>query len=435
MRAWITDRWMSADKLSGERARKSTYGQGARWQVSFYAERPDGTRAIRSRNFERKTDAEAFRTRTEHELRAGIYITPETLTRRFDAAAQAWWDSKRRPTGASLHRYRDALDIWVLPTWEQRTLASITRPDVEQWVSALIDGSAPSAVGRRTRGGGFSPAGLRAVWVPFNAALAHAGRLGWMSGNPAKGVELPSLQKPVGVFLTYVEVEQLLTSVRSVTGRLDDEVMVLLMAFSGLRPGEVIALQVRDVRLSDRRISITKTATIDLHGRPTIGEPKHGERREVPIAPHLLEPLAALMNGRTESAPLVTSVRGQAVNGHNWRYRVWDPSVKLAALPHVGLTPKALRHTAASMAIAAGADVKVVQRMLGHADASMTLNTYADLWPDRLDDVSDAMTAQRSRALGRVTAAPLDDHAVRPNHDGIMTPPARQTDQARETRA
>lgn len=52
------------------------------------------------------------------------------------------------------------------------------------------------------------------------------------------------------------------------------------------------------------------------------------------------------------------------------------------------------------MAIAAGADVKVAQRMLG-ADATMTLNTCAVLWPDRLDDVSNAMTLQRSLAPGR----------------------------------
>lgn len=63
------------------------------------------------------------------------------------------------------------------------------------------------------------------------------------------------------------------------------------------------------------------------------------------------------------------------------------------------LLPKALRHTAASMAIAAGADVKVVQRILGHADASMTLNTYADLWPDRLDEVVEAVSTARSKAL------------------------------------
>ena len=185
------------------------------------------------------------------------------------------------------------------------------------------------------------------------------------------------MQKPLGVYLTYPEVEQLLDGVRSVSGRLDDVVMVELMAYTGLRSGEVIALQVGDVDLDARRIKITKTATIDINGKPIIGEPKRGERREVPIAPHLIDPLAALVKERSRDDPLVTSVRGQMVNARNWRYRVWDPSVKTAALPHVGLTPKALRHTAASMAIAAGADVKVVQRMLGRADATMTLNTYA----------------------------------------------------------
>jgi hypothetical protein len=74
------------------------------------------------------------------------------------------------------------------------------------------------------------------------------------------------------------------------------------------------------------------------------------------------------------------------------------------------LTPKTLRHTAASMAIAAGVDVTVVQRILGHADASMTLNTSTDLWPDRPDGVSDTMSLQRTRA-----------HPPQNNHDEIMT--------------
>lgn len=87
------------------------------------------------------------------------------------------------------------------------------------------------------------------------------------------------------------------------------------------------------------------------------------------------------------------------IDAQNWRYRVWDPAVRAAALPSVGLTPMTLRRTAATMSIAAGADVKVVQRMLGHADATMTLNSYADLLPERLDDVTNAMTLQRSLAL------------------------------------
>lgn len=55
--------------------------------------------------------------------------------------------------------------------------------------------------------------------------------------------------------------------------------------------------------------------------------------------------------------------------------------------------PHELRHTAASLAIASGADVKVVQTMLGHKTATMTLDLYGHLFPDRLDDLADRMDA------------------------------------------
>src|SRR5215211_6526700 len=59
----------------------------------------------------------------------------------------------------------------------------------------------------------------------------------------------------------------------------------------------------------------------------------------------------------------------------------------------LGLTPHDLRHTAASLPIASGASVKHVQRMLGHKDAAMTLNVYASLFEDDLDDVSNRLDA------------------------------------------
>jgi len=58
-----------------------------------------------------------------------------------------------------------------------------------------------------------------------------------------------------------------------------------------------------------------------------------------------------------------------------------------------------LRHTAASLAISAGSNVKVVQRMLGHASAAMTLDTYADLFEDDLDAVSEALDQVRARRI------------------------------------
>jgi len=68
----------------------------------------------------------------------------------------------------------------------------------------------------------------------------------------------------------------------------------------------------------------------------------------------------------------------------NWRHRAFDPACRTAGI--VGLTPHDLRrHTAASFA--AGANVKAVQGMLGHASAAMTLDIYAVLFPDDLDNV------------------------------------------------
>jgi integrase len=57
------------------------------------------------------------------------------------------------------------------------------------------------------------------------------------------------------------------------------------------------------------------------------------------------------------------------------------------------ITPHDLRHTSASLAVSAGANVKAVQRMLGHAKASMTLDVYADLFDDDLDGVADRLDA------------------------------------------
>lgn len=63
------------------------------------------------------------------------------------------------------------------------------------------------------------------------------------------------------------------------------------------------------------------------------------------------------------------------------------------------VTPHDLRHTAASLAISAGANVKVIQRMLGHKSAKVTLDTYAALFPDDLDNVVYALSRQRIEHL------------------------------------
>ncbi len=83
------------------------------------------------------------------------------------------------------------------------------------------------------------------------------------------------------------------------------------------------------------------------------------------------------------------------------RRDVFTPAARDAGL--AGLTPHSLRHTAASLAIASGADVKVVQQMLGHKAATMTLDLYGHLFESRLDDVADALDkAARKAAVAQL---------------------------------
>lgn len=119
--------------------------------------------------------------------------------------------------------------------------------------------------------------------------------------------------------------------------------------------------------------------------------PKTWERRSVPFAAVLADDLAALMVGKRRDDLVFTNQRGDVLRNSNWRARVFAPAV--AACQSIDetfptITPHDLRHTAASLAISAGANVKAVQRMFGHAKASMTLHIYADLFDSDLDAVA-----------------------------------------------
>ena len=99
----------------------------------------------------------------------------------------------------------------------------------------------------------------------------------------------------------------------------------------------------------------------------------------------------------------------------NFRRRVFDPAARAAGLDD--LSPHDLRHTAASLLVASGANVKAVQRMLGHASAAMTLDVYSGLFDDDLGGLAERMDAAHdahtsSRTVGTVWArSPIGDIA------------------------
>jgi integrase len=139
-----------------------------------------------------------------------------------------------------------------------------------------------------------------------------------------------------------------------------------------------------------RRTEVVHTA-VELNGEMTYGTPKTYQRRSVPVPRSLVDALAEHVAGKQPDDLVFTTPRGDVMRNHNFRSRVFAPAAAFIGMP--GLTPHDLRHTAASLAVQAGANVKAVQRMLGHASAAMTLDVYAGLFNDDLDAVADRLDA------------------------------------------
>jgi len=137
-----------------------------------------------------------------------------------------------------------------------------------------------------------------------------------------------------------------------------------------------------------RRLVVAESVT-EVGGRLVWSLPKTNRTRTVPFPPSLAPQIEERCQGKGPDDVVFTAPEGGTLRLGNWRRRVFDPACQAAGL--VGVTPHDLRHTAASLAIASGANVKAVQQMLGHASAAMTLDVYAGLFGDDLDAVALAL--------------------------------------------
>jgi integrase len=201
--------------------------------------------------------------------------------------------------------------------------------------------------------------------------------------NPCEGVRLPKRKHADRGYLSHTQVAALATAV----DRQPD--VVRFLAYTGLRWGEMAALRVQDFDLLRRRVNVSRSVTES--GGLVWSTPKTHERRSVPFPAALADELAALMVGKGRDDLVFTDIRGGVLRNSNWRARVFEPAVskcQKADDTFPSITPHDLRHTAVSLAVSAGANVKAVQRMLGHAKASMTLDVYADLFDEDLDAVA-----------------------------------------------
>jgi integrase len=117
----------------------------------------------------------------------------------------------------------------------------------------------------------------------------------------------------------------------------------------------------------------------------------------VPLPAFLLPYLARRCEAKARDALLWSSDDGTHLRRPHPTSGWFAKAVTASRVPRV--TPHDLRHTAASLAVSAGANVKAVQRMLGHASAAMTLDVYADLFDDDLEAVATALDNARSHEI------------------------------------
>jgi integrase len=292
-------------------------------------------------------------------------------------------------------RYAGILRKHILPRWSDARLVDITHTDVQTWVTTLAEAR--------------SAATVRKIHRVFSLILKTAIKDGRLARNPAADVNLPRITTSEPRYLTHEQVDALATACaspppdRSIHGPKDEtwnsayRLVVLFLAYTGCRWGEMAALRVASVDFLRRRVKIVEAVTL-VRGVQTWGTPKGHERREVPLPPFLIGELAAHVAGKRPDDLVFTATNGGAL-----RAQVFQRAVLTRAAASIGLDhfhPHEFRHTAASLAIAAGADIKVVQQMLGHKSATMTLDLYGHLFEDRLDEVAAAMdAARRSRGL------------------------------------
>jgi integrase len=347
-----------------------------RWKVGWR----QGDR-YRSQTFDRKGDAVTFGAEIRRRQQLGTLVTMESG--RVTVAeyviktwAPAYGSNLARKT--QLH-YEQLMNKHVLPELGPLELRAITPETIARWqADRLADG--------------YGRVAIRHSFDLVGSILQRAFEGGQIQTNPARAVrKAPRPRRAEVRPLPPVTIERM----RAVsTPR--DATLISLLAYAGLRPGEALALQWRDVR--EQTILVERAVSL-------------GEEKDTKTAAHrtvrLLPPLAAdlrewrLRSGRPGDKGLIfPSATGTVWSQpayQSWRRRAFKRSIEGADLEHA--RPYDLRHSFASLLLHEGRSVIYVDRQLGH-DARLTLSTYGHVMDEFEDaprlDAHAAITAARS---------------------------------------
>ncbi len=344
--------------------------------------KPDGKQTDK-RGFIRKRDAEIFSATVEVDKAMGAYVPPSAGRVTVDELGPGWLTRQTAHMKPSArHSIESAWKVHVQPHWGGRRLSAIKHTEVQSWVAELASRRSPSLV--------------RDAHSVLARILEDAVKDRQIAVNPAKGVKLPPKTRKPNKYLTAAQVATLAQE----SGRYGS--LILLLSFVGLRWGEAAGIRVRDIDFLRRTVTLHENA-VRVGGETFVGTLKSHKHRTVPIPKTVALELSKTCKGKELDELLWPSSKGDHLgppSSHDsWLSGAVARCQKVdKTFPRV--TAHDLRHTAASLAVASGANVKAIQRMLGHASAAMTLDVYADLFDDDLD----AVARKLEKVVGKVWA-------------------------------
>jgi len=288
-----------------------------------------------------------------------------------------------RVSASTLDNYRRIAQHHLIPTLGKKKLARLTPTEVQ----ALI---------REKTEAGYSPRTVRLIRGLLVQCISQAERWGVVARNVARLTDGPKLVRTEGRTLSLAQARDLLDAARG--DRLEACYIVLLAL--GLRKGEALGIAWTDVDL-DRGLLTVRQALKRVGGGITLGDVKtSGSRRMINLPD---EVVAALRSHRArqaaerlaagtswhESGLVFTTPIGTPIDPSNFR-RQFDKVFAKAGL--FGWHPHELRHSAASIMLAAGVPLEVVSRVLGHASIRITADVYGHIMDPQRQQAADAMS-------------------------------------------
>ncbi len=344
-------------------------------------QRPDGKWRARyrddagkehARHFALKRDAQRWLDEVTTAVVTGAYVDPKAGSLTWDAFTESWMNDQVWVQGTL-----DAAETAVSSVpWRDKQLKAINHAQVKGWIAA-----------EQKRGLAASTIATRLSYVQM--AFRYAVKTKRISESPAVDVKAPR-QRRAESAMVILPAESI-PAVLEHAG--DFRMFIEVCLFAGLRLGEAAGLQLGDVDFMRRSIHVARQIQGATHKTAKPVPPKAGSERTIFIPDELALRLSAYVaalkiTGPEEYLFLTPLNKLYQRNNAGAEFRRVRTEAKLPD----DVTLHTLRHTYASNLIASGCDVVTVQRALGHATPSITLNVYSHLWPSA-EDKTRAATA------------------------------------------